>query len=114
MKLGSHCSGVGAPSAKSLLSPRSWFLCRTDTQAVATKRNLELSCAISSIGCCFLKVDPLDSDIHPSQPNVEVYLVDKSETAAVMYLQTSSMARNADLFKQHDSPRTLLRGKLSL
>jgi hypothetical protein len=84
MKLGSHCSGVGAPSAKSLLSPRSWFLFRTDTQAVATKWNLELSCAVSSIGCCFFKADPLDSDTHQSQRNVEVYLVDKFATAAVM------------------------------
>jgi hypothetical protein len=48
-----------------------------------TEWNLELSFAVSSIGCCFIKVDPLDFDTPPSQPIVEVCLVGKYETALV-------------------------------
>jgi len=53
-----------------------------------TEWNLELSCAVSSIGCCFIKADPLDFDTPPSQPIVEVCLVGKFEAAPVCLEQT--------------------------
>lgn len=48
-----------------------------------TEWSLDVSCAVSSIGCCFIKPDPLDFDTPASQPIVEVCLVGKFEAAPV-------------------------------
>lgn len=50
-----------------------------------TEWSLDVSCAVSSIGCCFIKADPLDFDTPPSQPIVEVCLVGKFEAAPVSW-----------------------------